>query len=120
MTDVIEVEGANTILYCDHWSETVAFYRTLLGPAVTFESDWFVELRVGAGATLSIADTRRSSIASSGGAGITLSWQVADVVGTRDRLVAAGIAVSEVHRRFGSPVVDLFDPEGHRVELWSS
>jgi catechol 2,3-dioxygenase-like lactoylglutathione lyase family enzyme len=115
----LRVERSNTILYCDHWSATAAFYRALLGDVVVFENDWFVELRVREGASLSIADAVRASIASSGGAGITLSWEVSDVVAERERLLADGFTVSVVRHRFGSPVVDLFDPEGHRVELWS-
>lgn len=115
----IRVERANTIIYCDRWAQTVAFYRALLGDAVVFENDWFVELAVGTGSSLSVADASRATIASSGGAGITLSWEVADVVAERDRLLAGGFEVSGVRRRFGSPVVDVHDPEGHRVELWS-
>jgi catechol 2,3-dioxygenase-like lactoylglutathione lyase family enzyme len=117
---MLRVERANTILYCERWADTVAFYRRLLGATVVFANDWFVELAVTDGASVSIADAGRASITSSGGAGLTLSWQVADVVRVREELVAAGVAVSDVRRRFGAPVVDLFDPEGHRVELWSS
>lgn len=115
----LHVGRANTILYCDRWAETVAFYRRLLGDVVTFENDWFVEFALGHGSALSVADAARATIGSSGGAGITLSWEVAEVAVVRDSLLAAGIEVSGVRRRFGSPVVDLFDPEGHRVELWS-
>ena len=116
---MVHVERANTILYCDRWRATVAFYRSLLDADVAFENDWFVELALVDGATLSIADAARATIPSSGGAGITLSWRVADVVAAREALRTAGFDVSPVHRRFGSPVVDLVDPEGHRVELWS-
>lgn len=116
----MRVVRANVILYCERFAETVAFHRALLGDgAVTFENDWFVELAVGEGAYVSIADSARATIAPAGGAGITLSWEVDDVRSTRDELVAAGVEVSEVRHRFGSPVVDLFDPEGHRIELWS-
>lgn len=115
----VRVERANTIVYCDRWAQTVAFYRALLGDVVVFENDWFVELAVGGGSSLSIADASRATIASSEGAGITLSWEVADVVAERDRLLARGFEVADVRRRFGSPVVDLHDPEGHRIELWS-
>lgn len=115
----VRVERANTIVYCDRWEQTVAFYRALLGDVVVFENDWFVELAVGGGSSLSVADASRATIASSGGAGITLSWEVADVAAERERLLGRGFEVSVVRRRFGSPVVDLRDPEGHRIELWS-
>jgi catechol 2,3-dioxygenase-like lactoylglutathione lyase family enzyme len=116
---VLSVERSNVILYCERWSETVAFYRQILGEAVTADRGWFVEFAVGDGSYLSVADAGRASIAPSYGAGLTLSWQVPDVESARDTLVTAGIVVSGVHRRFGSPVVDLHDPEGHRIELWS-
>jgi predicted enzyme related to lactoylglutathione lyase len=112
---------ANVILYCERWADTVAFHRALLGgAAVTFENDWFVELAVGDASFVSIADASRATVAPAGGAGITLSWQVDDVRASRDELLAAGFDVSEVRHRFGSPVVDLVDPEGHRIELWSA
>lgn len=116
---MLRIERSNVILYCERWAETVAFYRRLLGEAVTADRGWFVELAVGDGSHVSIADASRSSIAAAAGAGITLSWQVPDVAAARDQLAAAGVDVSPLHRRFGSPVVDLHDPEGHRIELWS-
>lgn len=116
---MLHVERSNTILYCARWNETVAFYRGLLGGAVTFENDWFVELAVGDGSYVSIADASRATIEPAAGAGITLSWQVADVEATRLVLLDVGIPVSAVITRFGAQVVDVFDPEGHRIELWS-
>lgn len=116
---MLRVERSNTILYCARWNETVAFYRGLLGGAVEFENEWFVELAVGDGSFLSIADAARATIAPAGGAGITISWRVTDVEATRLLLLDVGIAVTPVMTRFGAKVVDLFDPEGHRVELWS-
>lgn len=117
---MLPVVRANVILYCERFADTVAFHRALLGDAaVTFENDWFVELAVGDGSSLSIAHAARATIAPAGGAGITLSWQVDDVRAVRAALIDAGVEVSDVRHRFGSPVVDLFDPEGHRIELWS-
>lgn len=116
---MLSVERSNVILYCERWAETVAFYRRLLGGALTVDRGWFVELAVGDGTYLSVADAAHASIAPAGGAGLTLSWQVADVAAARTDLVADGFDVSAVHHRFGSPVVDLHDPEGHRIELWS-
>lgn len=115
---MLPVERTNTILYCARWADTVAFYRALLGDSVRYENDWFVELSVGC-ASVSLADASRATIPPSGGTGLTLSWQVPDVVAARAQLVVAGVEVSEVKRRFGSPVVDLHDPEGNRIELWS-
>lgn len=115
----MRVDRSNVILYCERWAETVAFYREILGGSVTADRGWFVEFEVGNGSYLSVADAAHASITPAGGAGLTLSWQVPDLMTARDALVAAGVDVSAVHRRFGSPVVDLHDPEGHRIELWS-
>lgn len=116
---MIEIGRTNTVLYCDRWPEVVAFYRDVLGLAVTFENEWFVEFAVHPGAHVSIADARRSSVRAGDGAGLTLSWQVMDVEAVRDTLAAAGASVGEIGTRFGSPVVDVFDPAGNRIEFWS-
>lgn len=116
---VIEFARANTVLYCRRWEEAVAFYRDRLGLTVSFENEWFIEFEVGPGSYVSVADASHASIAPGDGRGITLSWQVADVDAARTQLIARGVAVSEIGHRFGSPVIDLFDPAGNRIELWS-
>lgn len=116
---MVAVERTNTVLYCERWPETVRFYRHALGLAVTFENDWFVEFAVRPGAFLSVADASRSSIRPGDGAGLTLSWQVADITAVRSSLADAGVAVGELGRRFGSDVFDVFDPAGNRIEFWS-
>jgi predicted enzyme related to lactoylglutathione lyase len=116
---MLRAERTNTILYCTTWSETVAFYRDSLGLPVSFENDWFVEFDVAPGSFVSVADSGRASVAPGDGRGITLSWQVEDVTATRDTLRESGVDVGPVRHRFGSPVVDLFDPVGNRIELWS-
>ena len=110
----------NTILYCEKWSETVAFYRDLLRLSSTFENDWFVEFEIAPGSSVSVADAARASIASGDGRGLTLSWQVPDVAAAGDVLRSRGVDVGPVRLRFGSPVVDLRDPAGNRIELWST
>lgn len=115
---VVTVRRANTILYTDRWAETVAFYRDTLGLRISFENEWFVELEAG-GAFVSVADARRSSVAPGEGAGITLSLQVDDVHEARAELAQAEVAVGDVGLRWGADVLDLYDPVGNRVELWS-
>lgn len=116
---MVVVERTNTVLYCDDWAETVAFYRNELGLTVAFENDWFVEFAVHAGAFLSVADASQSSIRPGDGAGLTLSWQVADIAAVRSSLAEAGVAVGALTRRFGADVFDVFDPAGNRIEFWS-
>ncbi len=116
---MVHVERSNTILYCERWTETVAFYRDVLGFLVAFENDWFVEFAVHAGSFVSVADASRSSIRSGDGAGLTLSWQVADVDAVGASLRDAGVDVGDLITRFGARVIDVFDPAGNRIEFWS-
>lgn len=113
------IERTNTILYCQRWKETVAFFREVVGLDSTFSNEWFVEYAIGDGSHLSIADTSRATVASSRGDGITLSWRVADVDVMRRALIERGGRPEAVHRRWGTDAFHLFDPEGHRLEFWS-
>lgn len=115
---VFAPKRANTILYCRHWSATVAFYRHLLELPVSFENDWFVEFQLNEGAYLSIADASRASIAAVAGQGITLAWQVRDLTHLHAHLAAANAPVTPIRRRWGAWVFYCHDPEGHRLEFW--
>ena len=109
----------NTILYCQNWEETVNFYRRLEFP-ITFSSDWFVEFQLTGSAHLSIADERRATIKSSGGAGITLTLQVDNADDTWQWLNDKGVKLGPVKdHAWGARVFYFFDPEGHRLEVWS-
>lgn len=118
MSGVLRVERANTILYCQRWPETVAFYQAVFGFAITHQTDWFVEFQLTPGAYLSVADASRASIASAGGQGITLAWQVADVRAAHSALQQRGLAVTPLQRKWGAQLFYLHDPAGHRIELW--
>lgn len=119
MTSALEPLRTNTILYCDHWADTVAFYRDTLGLAVTHANDWFVEVHLADTAHLSLADATRATITASRGAGITLSWQVPDANAAHDALIDLGVAVTAPAIRWNSTSIELFDPEGTRIELWT-
>jgi catechol 2,3-dioxygenase-like lactoylglutathione lyase family enzyme len=117
---VLEPLSTNIILYCRNWQATVDFYRHTLALPVTFESDWFVEFRLAGNSHLSIADERRATIKSAAGAGVTLTLQVADAGAARNALIAAGVEAGPLKRHaWGAHVFYFYDPEGHRVELWS-
>lgn len=116
---LITITRRNTILYCRRWSATVAFYRHDLGLPVLVEKDWFVEFAIGSETALSIADASRTTIKSVDGEGITLSWRVADLAATRKRLVDHGVEPTEIRPVWDAVACYLFDPEGHRIELWS-
>ena len=117
---MLHVGRSNTILYVDRWRDVVAFYRDGLGLAIEFENDWFVEFSVGPASFVSVADAARASIRPGHGAGLTLSWQVADVRAVRADLIERGIDVGEVGRRWGAVVFDVLDPSGNRLEFWSA
>ena len=119
MADPLQVQRANTVLYCARWNATVAFYRDVLGLTVTFANDWFVEFRLGESAFVSIADALRATIESANGHGITLTWQVADIDAARALLSERGVDATPIRPRWGARVCYLHDPEGHRIELWT-
>ncbi len=110
---------SNTILYCGCWRESVEFYRSVLGLPVTVEKDWFVEFKLTPSSFISIADSRRATIESSGGSGITVTMQVDDIHAWHHRLVEAGADVGEVRRHsWGALSFFCSDPEGYRLEFW--
>ena len=96
------------------------FYRHGLGLSVNFESDWFVEFHLGGTAYLSIADERRASVNSAAGQGLTLALQVEDSDAAWRRLQDKGLQPGPVKdHAWGARVFYFFDPEGHRLEIWS-
>ena len=113
-------KSVNTILYCNKWSETVTFYRDVLKLGINFASDWFVEFQVSQTAFLSVADERRASIKSSAGAGITITLQVEEVETAWQYLNKQGIKAGPIKAHaWGGQVFYFYDPEGHRLEVWS-
>jgi catechol 2,3-dioxygenase-like lactoylglutathione lyase family enzyme len=113
--------SANMILYCKEWDETVRFYRDGMGLPVLFSTDWFVEFGLSAAARLSIADERHASIKSCGSAGITVALQVDDIDSARTYAEKMGLKPTAVKRHpWDARVFYLFDPEGHRLEIWES
>jgi catechol 2,3-dioxygenase-like lactoylglutathione lyase family enzyme len=111
----------NTILYCTDWADTVAFYRDRLGFPVTHANDWFVEFALTPTTRLSIADERRATVKSAHGAGITLTFQVSDADAVWQQFRADGLQPTPCRdHAWGARVFYLRDPEGHRLEIWSS
>ena len=112
------IHRTNTILYCENWSETVAFYQHVFGFSVNHQTDWFVELQIAEDTYLSLAHASRTRIRSVGGQGITLSWQVDDVQQAHAHMRQSGLDVSRLQQKWGAWLFYLHDPEGHRIELW--
>jgi catechol 2,3-dioxygenase-like lactoylglutathione lyase family enzyme len=113
------IKRTNTILYCNRWEETIAFYRERLGLKSTFQCDWFVEFRITPTAFLSVADQSKATLASAEGKGITLSFQIDDLHAAHHAFFADGLAPTTVRSQvMGADVFYLFDPEGTRIEFW--
>lgn len=116
---LISPKRANTILYCQQWTETVHFYKQL-GFLITFENDWFVEFQLTDTSFLSIANSARATISAVEGQGVTLTWEVMDVEKTQAHLETVGIATTPIQRKWGALSCYCHDPEGHRLEFWAN
>ncbi len=99
----------------------VDFYQTRLQLKVESARDWFIEFKLTRSARLSIADESRASIKSSQGGGITLTFEVSDLTETHRLLQDLGLHPLPVaDHSWGARVFYLFDPEGNRLEFWST
>ena len=115
----MKIKSTNTILYCKNWQETVEFYRTGLKLLVLSSNEWFVEFKLNEMSRVSVANEVRTSIESSGGKGITVSLEVADVEQTRTKLIQAGITPTSIKDVWEAKAIYVHDPEGNRLEFWS-
>ena len=116
----LRFKGANTILYCKRWKETVAFYQQHLGLPITFSTDWFVEFRLAGAAHLSVANEARTSVKSNSGHGLTLALQVDNAETAWRHMQERGLGPQPLRDHpWGAQAFYLFDPEGHRLEIWS-
>lgn len=110
----------NTILYCTHWKETLAFYRDILRLPIIFTRSWFVEFRLTDTARLSLADEQNASVPSARGLGTTLSFKVDDIEDIHQHLERTGAKPGPIKRHaWEARVFFLHDPEGNRLEFWS-
>lgn len=110
----------NVILYCRAWHETVDFYRDVLRLPSKMSADWLVEFEVRPGASLSVADAKRTTVSSAGGTGITVTFKVEDVDRAWQDLRGKGAPTDPIREsRLGGRAFFLRDPEGHRLEFWS-
>ena len=120
MNTLPPAERTNTILYCDKWSETVAFYAKQLGLPVTYQSSWFVEFALSETARVSVADASRTTVKSAAGKGITLSLQMDNLESVWKNLRNAGVTPTAIKDHpMQARVFYFFDPEGYRIEIWS-
>jgi catechol 2,3-dioxygenase-like lactoylglutathione lyase family enzyme len=111
----------NIILYCKYWEKTVQFYRDALVLEVTFSSDWFIEFSLNEKSRLSIAAEARSSIKSAGQKGITITLQVRNIDSIWNDFNKKNLAPTPIKvHPWNAKVFYVFDPEGHRIEIWQT
>lgn len=116
----MDIRSVNTIVYCRKWKETVAFYKMRLRFQTTVVLDWFVEFKINETARLSIADAARTTMESCEGKGITITMEVEDIEVIHARLKEAGLNPPDIDdHAWGAKVINIFDPEGNRLEFWS-
>ena len=109
---------SNTILYCSRFEITALFYRDILQLSVHHQTKWLVEFLLFDNTFLSVADAKRTSIRSSNGDGITISLKVAELESAHEYLSEKVSDVSKIKEIWGSMAFYLYDPEGHRIEIW--
>jgi catechol 2,3-dioxygenase-like lactoylglutathione lyase family enzyme len=111
--------SSNIILYCRRWKATVHFYRDIWRLPVIFATDWFVEFRLTATSRLSIADEQRATVKSSGGTGITIALELEDIAAAHKLAQREHMRPTPIRRHpWNALLFHVFDPEGHRIELW--
>ena len=116
---MINIKATNTILYCKQWAEVVSFYKYKLKLDVNTTKEWFVEFKVTEHSYLSIADESRTSIKSSGGQGLTITFEVEDIEATHVFLTEAGCRPRLIkNHAWGASVIHIYDPQGNRLEFW--
>ena len=105
-----------SFLYVRDMDRAVGFYRDTLDLPVAYESAGWTTFRTGA-CTLALHATERREL---GAAEPDPTFLVADAAMERQRLIAAGVDVTEIRRPVvGVHVFDARDPDGNRVSIES-
>lgn len=116
-----DIRTINTILYCDLFDETVRFYKECLEFQEVLSKPWFVEFAVNPYARLSVADRKHTTMGSSGGQGITITFQVDHLLKVHERLKAMDLTPTNIMTHsWGAKLFHIHDPEGHRLEFWTA
>ena len=116
----MEIQRANIILYCSKWDETVDFYQNKLKLPVCVSLVWFIEFKINEMTCLSIADEKKTIMKSSRGKGHVITLKVEEIQKIYLELKNTGLNPSEIREHsWGAQVINIFDPEGNRIEFWS-
>jgi catechol 2,3-dioxygenase-like lactoylglutathione lyase family enzyme len=104
------VELVEVVVYTQDMARATAFYRDVLGLEPDFESEHWTAFRTG---TCTFA-------LHAGSEAPDPTFQVADVSAERERLIAAGVEVTEIREPVaGLRVFDARDPDGNRFSIES-
>ncbi|TDR43036.1 putative glyoxalase superfamily protein PhnB [Tahibacter aquaticus] len=103
---------------------TAAFYQRHFGFVALFSSDWYVHLQLhgDAAVNLAVLDGQHDTIPATGrgrAAGLLLNFEVDDVDGVHERLVAAGLPILRSLRDedFGQRHFITADPNGVLIDI---
>ena len=118
---MLEILTTNTIIYCKQWTRTREFYGEVLGLEERFrKDDWFVEYTLFNGSCLSIADAARCTVKPSGGAGLTLSFQIENLMALFVFLKGKQVEPTPIRENsWRAPFFFIRDPENTRIEFWT-
>jgi catechol 2,3-dioxygenase-like lactoylglutathione lyase family enzyme len=104
------VELREVVVYTQDMARATAFYRDVLGLEPDFESPHWTTFRTGA-CTFALH---------AGSEAPDPTFEVADAASERERLVAAGVVVTEIREpAAGLRVFDARDPDGNRFSIES-
>jgi catechol 2,3-dioxygenase-like lactoylglutathione lyase family enzyme len=110
------VQLVEVVLYVSDMERAIRFYRDAIGLEVELESESWTTFRTGA-CTLAL---HRAVQRQPGVGEPDPTFTVADALAERDRLAAAGVAVSELREPVvGVRVFDVRDPDGNRISIES-
>jgi len=88
---------------------------------MNFINDWFVEFCLTENSRLSIANEQFSTIKSPAKKGITIALQVKDIDAVWENVMEKKLEPTKIKPHpWDARVFYLFDPEGHRIEIWQS
>jgi predicted enzyme related to lactoylglutathione lyase len=111
----------NMILYCKNWEETITFYKNGLSLPVNYLNNWFAEFCLTENSRISIANEQMATIKSPANKGITIALQVQDIDVVWKEVVKRKLDPTKIKRHpWNARIFYLFDPEGHRIEIWES
>ena len=90
------------------------------GGAREYLTNWLVEFALSETARVSVADASRATVKSAAGQGITLSLEMENLESVRQIITHRGIVATRIKDHpMQARVFYFFDPEGHRIEIWS-